>query len=387
MQSLERGNSSSSLFKSPSVDPNPQHCYEFLAECTGLSHRMSINSLEILYEVLTSLHIDLNYDLVRLIDLYMYGITHPFDFHEREEDFQILSLDFHPSLRSLKPDAALKMLVGRTLYGFEICDDRYAQTNPCEIMTNEGSIFLVPLTFATWWLNCDNKCIYFPARYGFNHRIEDARMIIRTTGPHLQLLVSPCQNEGSRLGAHWSLSLEVDDNLSFTEDSIGAELLKAWDGSSQENTMVFLSQKRNSLILGDKSSDIADNLIISEPVNEPREMLTAENQRYSPSSRILGEPLECTSECWSDKGRMSFHLESNILKRQLSREVTPEPSIGEHYNDMQSLRIPNERSRTKDSHLTPAKSYILELGAGSLREEDLSLSFRNKRSTSNPKYN
>jgi len=346
------------------------------------------------HAVLTSLHIDLNEDLVHLIDLYMYGITHPFVFHEREEDLHVLSLnsDICKSLRPCKPDTVFKMLIGRRLYGFEICDDNYDQTGratPCEIMTNEGSIFLIPQTDACWWLNCDSKCIDFPARYGFNHRIEDARMIFRTTGPHLQLLVSRCHNEGSRKVANWSSSLDglTDENLSFTEDSVGVELLKPWD-SFQENTMVFLHQKTHSLILGDKSSDIPEDVLISEPVNDTREMFPGESQCCSPCSRILGEPLDCLSDCWSDtKGRTSFPFDGTILrKKMVAKEVSPEPSIGDLYNDMQSVRNTSDRSGTKESHLTPSKLYIVELGAGSLREEDLSLSFRCKWSTPIPSY-
>jgi len=348
---------------------------------TTQGHRLSMNVREILInEVLATLHIDLGEDLVSVIDLYMYGITQPFCFHEREEDLQVLSLSrkISDSLKPCSPDKeckeegnALKMLVGRTLIGFDICDENCAEAgylNPCEIMTNQGSIFLVPDIFVKWWLNLDNKCIDLPARYGFNHRIEDARMIIRPKGPYLQLLVSRCDHEGSRKCSNWDCWGDVqDDNVSLT-DSLGRELLKSWD-DSQENTMVFIPQNRQSQVVEDWSTAIPENLVLTENVNDTREMSITESQCRSPSSRILGKSFKCISDNWSEH-RLGplFSIDGSYSSRNIpSRDVTPDPFEGDLNIDLQNVWNPYIKGRTRESHTASitSKTYILELGARS----------------------
>jgi len=370
-----------SLPTSPISEPVAERGKELPAGATQ-SRRLSLNVREILInEVLATLHIDLGEDLVSVIDLYMYGITQPFCFHEREEDLQVLSLSRKIS-DSLKPCSpakeckeegnALKMLVGRTLIGFDICDENCAEPgylNPCEIMTNQGSIFLVPDIFVNWWLNLDNKCIDLPARYGFNHRIEDARMIIRPKGPFLQLLVSRYDNEGSRKCSNWDYSGDVqDDNVSLTEDSIGRELLKSWDGS-QENAMVFIPQNRQSQVVEDRSSSIPEHWVLTENVNDTREMSIAESQCRSPSSRILGRSFKCISDNWSDH-RLGplFSIDGSYSSRNIpSRDVTPDPNEGDLNIDLPNVWNPYIVGRTRECHTASltAKTYILELGARS----------------------
>jgi len=325
----------------------------------GHSRLWSMNFREILvHEVLATLHIDLAEDLVSVIDLYMYGITQPFSLHEREENLQILSLSrkitdilrpCNPEKRCKAGENALEMLVGRRLCGFDICDENYAEAgnlNPCEIMTNQGSIFLLPETFVNWWLNLDNKCIELPARYGFNHRIEDARMILRPKGPYLQLLLSRCDSEGSRRCPNLDFACECvqDDNASFTEDSLGIELLKSWD-SRQENTMVFIPENRQSLILEDRSSGIPEQLVLQENSSK----FISDNR----SDHKMGP--------W-------FNLDDSISPSNISsRDITPEPNNGDLSSDLQHVWTSYNRGRARESHLTSvsAKFYILELGARS----------------------
>jgi len=185
--------------------------YDLLAAFNDKSKALSINFREVLVnEVLTSMHIDLAEDLVRVIDLYIYGKNHSFVFHEKQfRNIEVLSLN-HNKRKSLTPckaniwskteDGVIQMLVGRTLRGFDMCDnydDEDGDPNPLEIITDKGSVFLVPDKPANWWLNRDCKFLDLPALYGFNHVIEDARVIIRPSGPYLQLVVSPSDHEGS----------------------------------------------------------------------------------------------------------------------------------------------------------------------------------------------
>lgn len=370
-----------SLPNSPVSEPGAERGIELTGGTTE-GRRLSMNVREILmHEVLATLHIDLGEDLVGVIDLYMYGITQPFCFHEREEDLQVLSLSrkISDSLKPCSPDKkcteednALKMLVGRTLIGFDICNENCAEAgylNPCEIMTNQGSIFLVPDIFVNWWLNLDNKCIELPARYGFNHRIEDARVIIRPKGPYLQLLVSRCDDGGSRKCSNWDYSGEYvqDDNVSLTEDSLGLELLKSWDGS-QENTMVFLPQNRQSQVVEDWSSAIPEHWVLTENVNDTREMSIAESQCRSPSSRILGKSYKFISDNRSDH-RLGplFSIDGSYSSRNISRDVTPDPIEGDLTIDLQNVWNSYRKGMTRESHTASlaAKTYILELGARS----------------------
>jgi len=370
-------------FDSFPTSPISEPVAERDTELSGDTRRLSMNVREILInEVLATLHIDLGEDLVSVIDLYMYGITQPFCFHEREEDLHVLSLSSKIS-DSLKPCSpgkeckeegnALKMLVGRTLLGFDICDENCAEAgylNPCQIMTNQGSVFLVPDIFVSWWLNLDNKCIELPARYGFKHRIEDARMITRPKGPYLQLLVSRCDHEGSRKCCNWDYSGEYvqDDNVSLTEDSIGRELLKSWDGS-QENTMVFIPQNRPSQIVEDWSSPIPEHWALTENVNDTREMSIAESQCRSPSSRVVSKSYKGICDNRSDH-RLGplFSIDGSCSSRNYpSRDITPEPIEGDLNIDLQNVWNPYRKIRTRETHkpsLT-AKTYILELGARS----------------------
>jgi len=93
-------------------------------------------------------------------------------------------------------DYKLNFLIGRVLYGFDIHDSPYAaptDPNPLEIMTDspQGGLFLVPTKMSDWFLNQDGTCIALPVRYRYKHRIVDATVKARETGPYVQITIQP----------------------------------------------------------------------------------------------------------------------------------------------------------------------------------------------------
>jgi len=351
---------------------------------------MSMNFREILVnEVLTSMHIDLAEDLLRVIDLYMYGKTHRFVFHERQlRDLQVLSLNpnileslipCNANIYSKTEDGVVQMLIGRKLLGFDIWDNpdaQYGDPNPLEIMTDQDSFFLVPDKPANWWLNQGSKFMDLPNLY-FNHQIKDARVIIRTTGPYLQLLVTRCDHGSFRKGSNWSLSsdCESDDNQSINQDPIAMEFFRCSE-SPNENTMVFLSPGMPSSMLEESHRTVSENRNIPEQYNEVGDM--SSSQSYSPTLRSLEESLHSDLDSWND----SYESKSDGSMSQdhiHSREITPELTPDHLDND-----VPYVCTMSKTS--IKAKTYVLELGAGSLQKNDRSISFRYNRTKPNPKY-
>jgi len=274
MQALELETHSSSRLTIDNFTTTSEDQYDLLARFNDRSKTLSINFREILVnEVLTSMQIDLAEDLLHVIDLYMYGKNHCFVFHERQsQDLQVLSLSpnilesltpCNPNVYSKTEDSVIQILVGRKLFGFDMCDDHnaeYGDPNPLEIITDKDSIFLVPDKPANWWLNRDSKFMNLPALYGFNHRIEDARIITRTTGPYLQLLVSRCDHGGFRKCSNWSNSSSCvsDECKSTSEDSITMEFFSCCE-SSKENTMVFLSPRMTVLTLEESHGPVSQH--------------------------------------------------------------------------------------------------------------------------------
>lgn len=93
-------------------------------------------------------------------------------------------------------DYKLNFLIGRVLYGFDIHDSPYAaptDPNPLEILTDspQGGLFLVPTKMSDWFLNQDGTCIALPVRYRYKHRIVDATVKARETGPYVQITIEP----------------------------------------------------------------------------------------------------------------------------------------------------------------------------------------------------
>jgi len=159
-------------------------------------------------QVLTNLHIMLNPDVVNVIELYTFERTHPVVPHRRTEhprslfrDGDILDLltpsEQYANHSNCKEDYVMHTLIGRVLYGFDIHDSRYRtidDPNPCEIMTNEGGMYLVPDQMSDWFLYKDGECVALPVLQRFKHCITDARLIARSSGPFLRLALKPVQS-------------------------------------------------------------------------------------------------------------------------------------------------------------------------------------------------
>jgi len=130
MEALKLENCSSRLSLDDFTSSREDH-YDLLASFNDENRNISMNVPEILAnEVLTSLHIDLAEDLLRVIDLFMYGKNHSFVFHKRQQrSSDVLSLD-HNILDSLTPCSAniypnkeigvIETLVGRKLKGLDV---------------------------------------------------------------------------------------------------------------------------------------------------------------------------------------------------------------------------------------------------------------------------
>merc|ERR1719233_2838929 len=115
-------------------------------------------------------------------------------------------------------DYEVKELVGRTLYGFDIHESPYAAVNdpnPCEIMTDNGGIFLVPEEMSNWYLNQDGRIIALPVRYRFKHIIASAVVKSRGTGPYLELIIKPIK--GVVPGTENLLKQFESSNVSYSE--------------------------------------------------------------------------------------------------------------------------------------------------------------------------
>jgi hypothetical protein len=349
-------------------------------------------------EVQTIMHIDLAEDLLRVIDLYMYGNNHHFVFHKRQlRDLQVLSLN-HNILESLTPcnaniyskteDTVIQMLIGRKLLGLDIWDNpdaEYGDPNPLEIMTEKDSFFLVPDQPANWWWNQDSKLQDLPALH-FNHRIEDARVIIRSTGPYLQLHISRCDHGRLRQDSNWSFSsdCESDDHQSINEDSIAKEFFRCLE-NPDENTMVFLSPRMPSLMLEESHRTVSEHINLPEQYNEVSDI--SFSQSYSSTSQSLEDSLHCDSYCWNDSCEPDSKYDGSMSQDHThSREITPELFIDDLKNDVPYVCSMNDMSKTQRSHRPiKAKTHILELGAGSLRMNNRSISIRYNRTKQNPK--
>jgi len=202
-------------------------------------------------------------------------------------------------------------------------------------------------------LNQDNKFIDLPALRGFNHRIEDARVINRTTGPYLQLLVSPCEDEGSQKCSSYGLSSDCGSNAneSSNVDSLAMDFFGCCE-SSEENTMDPLT------MLEESNSTTPEHLNLAE--------------RYN---KTLKDLFACETWTTSDFSISKHHFNS--------KEWTP-PSSTLHLKDIQSTCSANGEKRTGRSHIKTrsGKTHVLDLGAGLFQIHDSQY----KRKTPNPKY-
>jgi len=234
-------------------------------------------------------------------------------------------------------------------------------------MTDKGSVFLVPDKPANWWLNRDSKFMHLPALYGFNHVIEDARVIIRPTGPYLQLVVRPSDHEGSVKLSNWDLSSDLpDDNRSISEDSIAMDFFSGCK-SSHENTMVFLSPKMPSVMQQE-----SDRTVSEDPVQKSHVGDKSANQY---DSHISQSSLDFEFDSWNDSCELDIYSKSDGPLIH-SREFTPEFNSGDLDNDLYVCSL-NNLSKTQSSReTTKAKIHVLELGAGLLQKDHRSIPFR-----------
>merc|ERR1719499_1147082 len=198
-------------------------------------------------EVLGNLHIMLNPDIMNVIELYTFERTHPVTPHKRAEHPRPLFRDDGDILDLLTPceqyanhincdeDYVMHTLIGRVLYGFDIHDSRNCtidDPNPCEIMTNEGGIYLVPDEMSDWFPYKDGECVALPVLQRFKHCITDARLIARSTGPFLRLVLKPVESlilgndfmlQGTKLGS--GINYEDSDLESFPSNDTDVKLL------------------------------------------------------------------------------------------------------------------------------------------------------------------
>jgi len=251
-------------------------------------------------EVFGNLNILLNPDVINLIELYTFERTHPLVPHKRTEyprsllrDGDILDLltpcEQYADHINCEEDYVMHTLIGRVLYGFDIHDSRYRtidDPNPCEIMTNEGGMYLVPGEMSDWFLYKDGKCVALPILQRFNHCITDARLIARSSGPFLRLvLLKPLWSlipsndfmlQGTKLGS--AINYEDSDLDSFTssdsdlnymnisknttDDSFAEEIASCWN-STRESVLVVLSPSTSKVTHVEECCDITQSAFLS----------------------------------------------------------------------------------------------------------------------------
>jgi len=207
-------------------------------------------------EVLANFHILLNPDVMNVIELYTFERTHSVVPHKRTEhsrpllrDGDILDLltpceDYDNHINSEK-DYVMHTLIGRVLYGFDIHDSRYStidDPNPCEIMTNEGGMYLVPDQMSDWFLYKDGKCVALPVLQRFKHCITDARLIAGSSGPFIRLVLKPVQSlnpgqdsmlQGTKLCS--AFNYEDSDLESFTSGYIDPNLMNISKSQTEDS--------------------------------------------------------------------------------------------------------------------------------------------------------
>jgi len=246
-------------------------------------------------EVLANLNLMLNPDVMNVIELYTFERTNPVVPHKRTEhsrsvlrDGDILDLlkpcEQYANHSNCEEDYVVHALIGRVLYGFDIHDSRYNtidDPNPCEIMTNEGGMYLVPDRMSDWFLYKDSDCVALPVLQRFNHCITDARLIARSSDPFLRLVLKPAKSsipdedsiQGTKLGygiykensdAESFTSTRVDQNLinttsRATEDSLTVEIANCWN-SRVESVMVVLNPPTLKTGHYEESSDIPQSI-------------------------------------------------------------------------------------------------------------------------------
>jgi len=396
-------------------------------------------------EVLGNLNIMLNPDIMNVIEQYTFERTHPVVPHKRAEhprslfrDGDIVDLltpcEQYASYINCEEDYVMHTLIGRVLYGFDIHDSRYStidDPNPCEIMTNEGGMYLVPNKMSDWFLYKDGECVALPVLQRFKHCITDARLIARSSGPFLRLVLKPVQSlipgkdfmsQDTKLGCGINFedsdlesftSSDIDPNLiniskNTTEDSLAVEIANCWN-STRESVLVVLSPPTSMDAHVEECCDITQSSFSavltddsdSDTQQEVEDTLDFEDE-YREDSQNEDKDSDDPSPCGESTGevRLNKPEHKDVSEDFLCSSTTPErssiTSLGSA--DFHSGAGDDESESDDDNthcalmcrrpsliaDTDPQVPIILELGAGVLGFPDLSMSCLHKMTTPNP---
>jgi len=370
-------------------------------------------------QVLNKLNIRLDNDVISIVVLYTFERTHAFTPQVRDGERRSLTRD-QDILKVLEPlnsnqdpnptdDYELKELVGRTLYGFDIHDSPYNEfndPNPCEIMTDKGGIFLVPIKMSNWFLNQDGSCIALPVRYRFKHMITDATVKSRGTGPYLELIIKPIkgvvpgtdnllkQFESNvtlcDLESAFSFS-EIDSNLRLpthaepdliVDDPLAKEIAKSYR-STRESVLVVVQQSPvwNNMPNGSENQ-------IEEPIALDKPFPAEEGKRerlsdWKPKVSLVIESMSgAVISPSSPVDETGSQLDSEDEK--LREHLLNGPSIVHKHSEAPMPRLlPLKRNLSLVAH-SEATQSVLEIGAGIIETGKSSRSLLYNRMTPNP---
>jgi len=392
-------------------------------------------------EVLTKLHIMLNPDVMNVIELYTFERTHPVVPHKRTEqprslirDGDILDLltpcEQYANLSNCEEDYVMHTLIGRVLYGFDIYDSRYStidDPNPCEIMTNEGGIYLVPDQMSDWFLYKDGECVALPVLQRFKHCITDARLLARSSGPFLRLVLKPIQSlipgkdsmlHGTTLGSGINcedsdlesfVSSDIDPNLmnitkSTTEDSLAVEIANCWN-STRESVLVVVSPPTMFEESCDNAQSVFSAVLTDDSDSDSPEkvagILDCEDE-YKEESGKEDKDSDDDSSCGEPTGEFPLNKPEHKGASEVfvSSSTTPHrssiTSLGS--TDLHSIASGDESESDDDNthfgfisrrpslnrETDPQAPIIIELGAGVIGFPDISMSYLHTMTTPNP---
>jgi len=376
----------------------------------------------LLNEVWNNWDVRLDQNVLSVLVLYTFERTHAFTPHLKIKRRRSLTRD-RDIMSFLEPlndeekavptdDYELKELVGRTLYGIDIHDSPYTTTsdpNPCEIMTAEGGIFLVPTKMSNWYLNQDGRCISLPVRYRFKHEIVAATVKSRETGPYLQLTIKPikgvvpgtdillkqCSSSNATLCDLESIysSADIDRSLLHTsgaeveiqvdDDPLAREIAKSYR-STRESVMVVLENSPISPLRRDNEMD--DLLTLDD-----HESSAEYGRRTRESDWKIQVPL-ATENAIEDNRTPSSPIDETGSQLDSTDEEFRgyiQRGPGRHRSSGSSRLRPIGSSKTNPSLIAysePTES-VLEIGAGFLGTDREMRSILHNRSTPNPMEN
>jgi len=400
-------------------------------------------------EVLENLHILLNTDVMTLIELYTFERTHSVVPYHRTEyrrslsrDEDILDLltpcEQYGNRRNCDHDYILHTLIGRVLYGFDIHDSRYGtidDPNPCEIMTNEGGLYLVPDQMSDWFLYKDGECVALPVLHRFKHYITDAKIIARSSGPFLRLMLKPVQcfipgkespPQSTKWGSHINYedsdlesfpSTDIDPNLlsntkSISEDSFSVEIANSWN-SKRESLLVVLSPLPPEMEHINESCDPSQTTFSADLTDDIDSVIPQEDAKIADFENEYSEESENeddnNSDNWSSYNEPNSEFPLGKPEHENASENFVISSTTTGRSSLTSLGSGDFPSGAGDDHsylekddihfasmslrpsLTPdidsQATIILELGAGVIGIPDLSVSYLHYLTTPNPYCN